>query len=415
MSIMDQKMFVEIENERFVRNGKSYYYLGTNFWYGMNLGSKGPGGDRARLIRELDHLKSLAVMNLRIMAGSEGPDTEPWRMAPSLQTAPGKYNPDVLDGLDYLLSEMNQRGMTAVMCLNNFWEWSGGMAQYVAWAEGTTIPYPCDSRDWNKFQHYVSRFYKSAQAKQWFLDHIRFIINRKNPYTGLFYKDDPAIMSWQLANEPRGIKHTLEFNNWLDETSKAIKDLDANHLVATGCEGETLDPGFCGLDFKLNHSYAAIDYMTAHLWIQNWGLYDPAVPASYITGLNKGLSYIEDHIKKADELGKPLVLEEFGLAREGNSLDPSSLTTTRDKFYESVFDKVYKAAVQGLKACGVNFWAWGGEGRANPASGKIWKAGDPWIGDPPHENQGWYSVYDTDAGTKAIIRNYAKKFLELNR
>ena len=41
--------------------------------------------------------------------------------------------------------------------------------------------------------------------------------------------------------------------------------------------------------------------------------------------------------------------------------------------------------------------------------------GDPWTGDPPHENQGWYSVYDKDATTIRIIRDYAEKFLELNR
>ena len=33
--------------------------------------------------------------------------------------------------------------------------------------------------------------------------------------------------------------------------------------------------------------------------------------------------------------------------------------------------------------------------------------GDPYLGDPPHEPQGWYSVFDTDASTQAVIRDYA--------
>lgn len=407
--------FVQVVNKRFSRNGKPYYFLGTNLWYGMNLGSLGPGGDRARLVRELDRLKALGIENLRIMAGSEGPDSEPWRMTPSLQTAPGIYNQDVLDGLDFLLAEMDKRGMTAVMCLNNFWEWSGGMAQYVSWDEGSKIPYPRDNGNWDDFQHYVSRFYQSSKARGWFLDHIQFLLSRKNPYNGLFYKDDPAIMSWQIANEPRGMRLAKEFNQWIDDTASFIKKLDSRHLVTVGTEGNTPYQSNCGLDFIENHTSKAVDYMTVHLWIQNWNMYNPEVPSSYKSGLNQGLLYIKDHISKADKLGKPMVLEEFGLAREHNNLDPSTATTTKDSFYQSVFDLVYQASKEGRSVCGVNFWAWAGEGRPVNVNEKKWKAGNPWTGDPPHEDQGWYSVYDTDTNTVAIIQNFAKLFSGLNR
>lgn len=36
--------FVQVENGHFVRNGKPYYYVGTNFWYGAILASEGQGG-----------------------------------------------------------------------------------------------------------------------------------------------------------------------------------------------------------------------------------------------------------------------------------------------------------------------------------------------------------------------------------
>jgi hypothetical protein len=33
--------------------------------------------------------------------------------------------------------------MRATMTLNNEWQWSGGFAQYISWAEGNaSIPYP---------------------------------------------------------------------------------------------------------------------------------------------------------------------------------------------------------------------------------------------------------------------------------
>ncbi len=113
----DNVGFVETDGTMLELNGEPYLYAGINYWYGMNLGSAGTGGDRERLCRELDTLRSLGLTNLRIMAGSEGPDTEPWRIVPPLQTAPGVYDAEVLDGLDYLLSEMDERGMRAVACL----------------------------------------------------------------------------------------------------------------------------------------------------------------------------------------------------------------------------------------------------------------------------------------------------------
>ena len=39
----------------------------------------------------------------------------------------------VLDGLDYAVKAAADHGMRLVMCLSNFWPWSGGLAQYHNW------------------------------------------------------------------------------------------------------------------------------------------------------------------------------------------------------------------------------------------------------------------------------------------
>ena len=108
--IAAQPQFVKAEGGHFALDGKPYYYIGANYWYGAIIASPGKYGDRERLLRELDFMKRNGINNLRIQAGAEGPDDEPFRVTPSLQTAPGKYNDEILDGLDFLLAEMGKRG-----------------------------------------------------------------------------------------------------------------------------------------------------------------------------------------------------------------------------------------------------------------------------------------------------------------
>ncbi len=404
----DNVDFVTVNSIGFDIDGHPYYYIGTNFWYGINLGSAGTAGDRDRLLRELDRFQNLGINNLRIMAGSEGPNTEPWRMVPALQISPGVYDVNVLNGLDYLLSEMGRRNLRAVMCLNNFWPWSGGMAQYLNWNGAGNIPYPMETGDWNAYQSYTDDFYSNTGAKQDFRDFLDFIINHVNPHTGLAYKDDPTIMAWELANEPRGYYNTTNFNTWIDDTAAYIKSLDSNHLITTGSEGETPWPSGNGLDFVANHNGPNIDYTTCHIWPQNWGWFNPDNPSGYTYAETQSINYLQDHIDMAaNDLGKPLVLEEFGLARDGGSYDPASATTYRDLFYEAMFEEVYASAYYSGAAAGANFWAWAGEGRPITPYGSTWEPGDRWLGDPPHENQGWYSVYDTDTSTISIISAYA--------
>jgi mannan endo-1,4-beta-mannosidase len=390
--------FVTASKGKFMLAGHSYYFMGANFWQGMNLGVDGPSGNRNLLTQDLDDLQRLGVTNLRVMASSEGPDSEPHRMVPALMDAPGVYNQSVLDGLDYLLYQMGQRGMKAVMVLNNFWQWSGGMGQYVSWYEKTPIPYP---GNYGTFMSYVAKFYTCDECQAWYRDHIKMIINHTNPYTGLKYRDDPAIFSWELANEPR--RYPIA---WINDTSAYIKSLDPNHMVTTGSEGTP--PGE-NQNFILTHQTASIDYATIHIWPGNWGWFDPTNPATYDRAESLSITYFQTHAVEAASLGKPLVLEEFGLARDWEPFhdiyNPGSPTTYRDRFYTAMFQQVSSAIRLGEPLAGANFWAWAGSARPGYA----------WIGDPPHETPGWYSVYNSDSPTLAIIADFAHKLDQLNK
>jgi mannan endo-1,4-beta-mannosidase len=392
MDVSASGEFVIVRNGRFLLNGRPHYFVGTNFWQGMNLAVDGPDGNRAMLLKELDRLKALGITNLRVMAASEGPDSEPYRMVPALQTSPGVYDERVLDGLDYLLDQMGKRGLKAVMVLNNNWYWSGGMAQYVSWRDKTAIPYP---GDWNTFMTYSARFYYCQECQGWYRDHIRILINRVNPYTGKAYRDDPAIFSWELGNEPRN--YPLD---WVYDTAAYIQSLDSNHMITTGSEGALPDGS---QNFRSTHSSPDIDYATIHIWPQNWGWYSPENPESFYAALAYAHLYFSNAERDCAAMQKPLVLEEFGLARDymplHNIYDPGSPTTYRDRFYREMFGQVFASMAAGGPAAGDNFWAWAGEARP----------GFAWIGDPPHETSGWYSVYDIDDSTLEVIRAHVRQ------
>lgn len=354
-----------------------------------------PHGDRTRLRAELDHLQRLGVTNVRILAGFEGPESEPNRTAPALMIAPGEYNPAVVDGLDYLLFQLGKRGMTAVVALINFWEWSGGMAQYVSWHEHSEIPYP-QTHDWRVFCDYATRFYACDTCQEWFRDHISAIIGRVNPYTHRRYRDEPAVFAWELANEPRYYPQS-----WIVDTARFIKSLDPNHLVTTGSEGEV------GGDFDTTHRSEDIDYATLHIWPQNWGWFDPQRPETYDHAERTAMAYLRRHVEQARSLGKPLVLEEFGLARDRDAdhdiYSSAAGITHRDRFFTAMLNEVAGSSASGGPLAGSNIWVW--SGRARPQG--------PWIGDPPHEPPGWYSVFDTDTSTLAVLKRHGDALAEI--
>lgn len=400
--------FVKVNAGHFVRNGNPYYFIGTNFWYGAILGSKGQGGDRKRLKKELDFLAKMGVNNLRVLVGADGPNGVPTKVEPTLQVSPGVYNDTILDGLDYLLKEMAKRKMVAVLYLTNSWEWSGGFGQYLAWNGYGEFPI-LNFIGWESFKSVVNRFHECEPCKQQLQNHIRFIVSRTNRYTGKRYADDPAIMSWQIANEPRAFadKQKPAYERWIAETAAFIKGLDPNHLVSTGSEGEMGSEGDLAM-YERVHNDKNIDYLTFHVWPKNWSW----ISASDIEGtLGKAVdltkSYIDRHAAIAQRLGKPVVMSEFGLPRDGHSYAPSSGTTLRDKYYSAVFEVVIQSARRNGVLAGCNFWAWGGFARATPGH-TFWAKGDDYMGDPAQEEQGLNSVFATDS-TVDLVRQCVKE------
>ncbi|AUX45810.1 mannanase [Sorangium cellulosum] len=463
-----EKCYVRVDGSKFTLDGKTYRYMGTNFWAAPYISLE-------RLRSELDILAAQGVLNLRIMALSEGdiPDAQknntefgPQRITPASSDAPCADDrlDEYVSHLKTVLDEVHSRGMKAVMTLNDWYHWSGGMPQYIKWAHeqpettcgksyeqyqvgltdptsgepllaaGHHVPFSASTRfqpgtgedcqivprgdtfeiphpntitpagpAWDDQQDISALFLCNTKAQE-------FFFSRAEPLIAAL-KDHPGIMAWQLANEPRSFQGwSALFKLWVQRTARFIKDIDPNHLVSIGSEGELYMWGaYANSDFRAFHDVPEIDYLTFHIWPENWSWYDPSEPidSGEPTGLDAAIvesnEFIETQLAHAKALDKPAVPEEFGLARDDKAQPVNSTVEKRNKYYATVF----AAVAANPELAGVNFWAWGGTGRPAGNPNAFWRFGDDYIGDPPHEIQGWYSVYDSDTDTLNLIMQYA--------
>lgn len=157
-------------------------------------------------------------------------------------------------------------------------------------------------------------FFSNSEIIAAYKTYINFFVNR--------YKDSAAIFAWELMNEPRctgdGAHSTASsscntemITSWVSEISAYIKSLDANHMVTLGDEGwftpaqgygdSYLYSGDLGIDWVSNLKISTIDYGTIHMYPVSWGEAD-----------SWGNTWVSQHATQAKNVGKPVVLEEFG-------------------------------------------------------------------------------------------------------
>jgi mannan endo-1,4-beta-mannosidase len=405
-----QQHFVKTAGGKFSLHNKPLYYIGTNYWYGGLLGNTVNG--KLRLQKELNFLNKNNVPNIRVIVGIEGSGQINGieRIQPSLQPTQGKFSTDMLNGLDYLLVELGKRNMKAVLVLSNNWEWSGGFLQYLNW--NGLLPDSILKRKltWDENRDLVSKFYTCDSCQNGYRKQVEFVLNHSNKYSGKKYINDKAIMAWELANEPRPMRPAAipAYKEWIASVASIIKKIDKNHLVTIGTEG------YIGTEdmevYEAIHADKNIDYLTIHIWPKNWNWFNGNdMEKDYRNIITKTKDYILKHAAIAKKINKPLVIEEFGLPRDSISFSEKSTTIFRDKFYKEIFLLWQKSKSTNSNIAGCNFWAFGG--MARPKAKQIfWKQGDDYMGDPPMEEQGLNTVFDSDTTTWKLIQSFTNQY-----
>lgn len=305
--------FVQVDGTEFTLNGSKFYFAGTNNYYFHYKSNK-------MIDDVLEDAKAMNLKVIRIWGFFDGASQEGKVMQPE----PGVYDESGFERFDYATKKAKELGIKLVVPLVNNWDDFGGMNQYVKW--------------FNASKH--DDFYTHPQIKQAYKNFVYYFLNRTNTYTGVKYKDEPTIMTWELANEPRC--QTDRTGNtlvaWADEMSTYIRSIDKNHLIAVGDEGFYTDGdpadwtsnGGEGVDWKRLIALPHISYGTFHLYPDHWS----KTP-------EWGRLWIIDHIRDAHAAGKPVVLEEFGYKDQ----------SVRNSVYQSWLD-----AVEEYGGNGSQFW-----------------------------------------------------------
>lgn len=261
---------------------------------------------------------------------------------------------------------------------------------------------PSDCQQFANHGHIETRvtrelFYTDPLVKEKFKNHIKTVLERTNPYHGRPYKEDPTIMAIEIANEPHTsdlyecmvtdiankthescLKESMDAYNpghlvkqWLGEMSSYIKSVDTNHLVTTGEEGyranhqdercrakhQWINNGSKGVDFAKNAEIKTIDFMTTHLYPDNW-----AIPITDLDWFDACI--IKDRANIARRHGKPIIMEESGFSGTAYPGKPDDYAKDRAHYISRMFRYATLAGYQGTM---------------------IWQAAPLTVGDVPAE------------------------------
>jgi hypothetical protein len=150
-------------------------------------------------------------------------------------------------------------------------------------------------------------FWIDEQVKADFRHLLGFVLNRRNTVNGILYKDDPAILAWQLGNEfdsyyaDRKLDPRVwvpRITQWSLEMAAYIRTVDHNHLIMEA-----------GGDRAALIASADIDVMSSHLY-EYWNRLFGG-PTGLSTGARDAWALCRGR--------KPLIVDEFGLATVENN------------------------------------------------------------------------------------------------
>ena len=354
--------FVQVNGTGFVLNGRPFAFQGTNFY---RLGVRDVRYSDADV---KDIMKKTADSGMRVIRfwGFSCDTPSDWRepgvpepaiVNPPILERDGRYNEGALTYLDRVIAEAGNAGLKIILPLVNFEPSYCGMGWW--------------TRVYGSQGESKQAFYCNPKVISAYRDYIAKILNRVNAVNGLQYKNDPAIMAIEVANEPHTTDNYETSGNidasckslvsgrpgdlvykWLAATTSYVRSIDTNHLIATGEEGYRvsgdrsrhgwLHDGSKGIDFDRNIKLPNVSFATVHFLLDNWGISQADFFSWFVPNI------IDDRARTAHAAGKPIVLEEVGFSSYVSTDNSGFMNAVKSNGYYSNRGKwlseTYKAA-----------------------------------------------------------------------
>ena len=370
--------FVRVENGQFIHQSKEFYFVGSNF-YRLGLSDRFYGQDK-RVVEEngtvrypfvddvFQGYQKEGIKVIRLWGFSCESDNHsanpPLLTIDGVQNLPVRLNEPAFEKMDYVIAAAADHGIKLILPLVNFEHEYCGMEWWVKHVTGSE-----DKHD----------FYTNDLVWKAYSSYVASVLKRQNRYTGKAYRDDPTIMAIEVANEP----HTKDYyecisqgfsksacqqghasdvrsgqlvHDWLVKISSFVKELSPNHLVSSGEEGylaslqdlpadcrskhQWIHNGSKGVDFVRNAGIKNIDFLTVHLYPDNWN-----IPTSDLNWFDRCV--IQHRAEIAKRVQKPIILEETGFSANPDGYGQKVYKEDRPYYLSFMLQAVTRAGFSG--------------------------------------------------------------------
>ncbi|KAF8656160.1 hypothetical protein AX16_002729 [Volvariella volvacea WC 439] len=358
--------FITTANGQYVKNGKPFKTLGSNLYWLPTLNT---WDDINNVIGNVSSFGFNSIRTWAFNDVDEIPINGTWfqHIKNGRTTINEGWNG--LKKLDKVVKAAENHGVYLILTLTNNWN-PRDLEDYPQPVEarditpgtGSTLARNTLSNDFGGMDTYVrnfgtirehDQFYLNEEIVQAFLHYVTRIVER--------YKDSPAILQWEIANDARCRSSLPASNNcntvvtteWFARVARHIKSIDPNHLVTAGTQGFVcvgcprpyqghttvrrtfwerrlmerqstgLGPpfnGYHGVDNEAINDIPQIDASTVSLFPdqEEYGPRDPS-QSNFQNNLQGGLNWIQSHTTSAAERGKPVAMTGAGLVTQDNA------------------------------------------------------------------------------------------------
>lgn len=219
--------FVVRAGPQLLLHGTPYRFGGANVeWLGLsNYGPAYPTPPRYPSHAEVDAALTTAkrlgarVVRAQTLGDSVG-------CALCLEPAPGQFNEEAFQHVDYAIAAARKRGLRLIATLVGDDAAAGGSGcVYLGW-RGIDVP-DCSLS-------HMDPFFTDPQVIGDVEQHVAALLNHVNVYTHVAYRNDPTILGWDLINGGGSPPA------WTETIAGFVRGIDRHHLILSDASNARL-------------------------------------------------------------------------------------------------------------------------------------------------------------------------------